>query len=74
MADDLALLQQQGIAWLVAKNAGGSATRGKIDAARALGLPVLMVQRPALPLRPRTDSVAAVMHWLRHGALPSAAP
>lgn len=74
MADDLALLQQHGIVWLVAKNAGGSATQGKIDAARALGLPVVMVQRPALPLRPRTDSVAAVMHWLRHGALPSTSP
>ena len=67
-------MQQQGIAWLVAKNAGGSATRGKIDAARALGLPVVMVQRPVLPLRPRTESVAAVLHWLRHGALPSIAP
>jgi len=74
MQDDLALLQQQRIAWLVAKNAGGAATRGKIDAARALGLPVVMVQRPVLPLRPRTESVADVLHWLRHGALPSTAP
>ena len=74
LQDDLALLQQQGIAWLVAKNAGGAATRGKIDAARALGLPVVMVQRPVLPLRPRTESVAAVLHWLRHGALPSTLP
>lgn len=74
LQDDLALLQQQGIAWLVAKNAGGPATRGKIDAARALGLPVVMVQRPVLPLRPRTESVAAVLHWLRHGALPSTLP
>ena len=74
LQDDLALLQQQGIAWLVAKNAGGPATRGKIDAARALGLPVVMVQRPVLPLRPRTESVAAVLHWLRHGALPATLP
>lgn len=74
LQDDLALLQQHHIAWLVAKNAGGPATRGKIDAARALGLPVVMVQRPVLPLRPRTESVAAVLHWLRHGALPATLP
>src|SRR5256885_9363652 len=47
-ADDEALLRTHGIEWLVAKNAGGEATRGKLDAARALGLPVVMVQRPAL--------------------------
>ncbi|RZJ60741.1 MAG: cobalt-precorrin-6A reductase [Acidovorax sp.] len=67
---DLALLQAHRVQWLVAKNAGGEATRGKLDAARALGLPVVMVQRPALPQRARTEDVGAVMHWLRHGALP----
>ncbi|WP_414647120.1 precorrin-6A/cobalt-precorrin-6A reductase, partial [Delftia acidovorans] len=36
--DDEALLRTHGIEWLVAKNAGGEATRGKLDAARALGL------------------------------------
>ncbi|WP_370680920.1 cobalt-precorrin-6A reductase [Comamonas sp. GB3 AK4-5] len=70
-ADDLALLQQHGIEWLVAKNAGGEATRGKLDAARRLGLPVVMVQRPALPDRPRTEDVGAVLHWLSYGVLPS---
>src|SRR5256885_14664761 len=64
-ADDEALLRTHGIEWLVAKNAGGEATRGKLDAARALGLPVVMVQRPALPQRQRTGSVAAVLHWIR---------
>ena len=68
---DLALLQKHGVQWLVAKNAGGDATRGKLDAARALGLPVVMVQRPDLPERARTESTSAVLHWLRHGALPS---
>ncbi|MDR0225443.1 MAG: cobalt-precorrin-6A reductase [Burkholderiaceae bacterium] len=69
-AEDEALLRTHGIEWLVAKNAGGEATRGKLDAARALGLPVVMVQRPALPLRARTASVAAVLHWIDHGRLP----
>ena len=70
-AHDLALLQAQGVQWLVAKNAGGEATRGKLDAARALGLPVVMVQRPCLPQRARTEEVGAVLDWLRHGALPA---
>lgn len=73
-ADDAALLRTHGIEWLVAKNAGGEATRGKLDAARALGLPVVMVQRPGLPDRPRTESVQAVLHWVAHGALPGEPP
>ncbi len=72
-ADDLALLQAEGIEWLVSKNAGGEATRGKIDAARALGLPVVLVQRPALPERACASRVAQVLHWLHHGALPAEA-
>lgn len=69
---DQALLQAHGITWLVAKNAGGEATRGKLLAARALGLPVVMVQRPPLPPRPRTEEVGAVLHWIAHGVLPGA--
>ncbi len=70
--DDEALLRTHRIGWLVAKNAGGEATRGKLEAARALGLPVVMVQRPVLPERARTEDVAAVLHWVAHGALPGA--
>ncbi len=69
---DQALLQAHGITWLVAKNAGGEATQGKLLAARALGLPVVMVQRPPLPPRPRTEEVDAVLHWIAHGVLPGA--
>ena len=69
-AHDLALLQAQRVQWLVAKNAGGDATRGKLDAARALGLPVVMVQRHGLPQRARAETVGAVLHWLLHGVLP----
>ncbi|RMW99192.1 cobalt-precorrin-6A reductase [Allofranklinella schreckenbergeri] len=65
--DDLALLRQHRIEWVVAKNAGGEATRGKLDAARALGLPVVMVQRPALPARASVQSVAQVLDWLGQG-------
>ena len=45
-ADELALLQSHAIDVIVTKHAGGAATYGKIAAARALGIPVLMVARP----------------------------
>jgi precorrin-6A/cobalt-precorrin-6A reductase len=65
-AEDRALLQQHRIDLIVAKNSGGEATYGKIAAARALGLPVIMLKRPALP---EVDSVATVddaLAWLDH--------
>lgn len=47
-ADDCALLMTHGAETLVTKNSGGSATYGKIAAARSLGLPVIMLRRPKL--------------------------
>jgi precorrin-6A/cobalt-precorrin-6A reductase len=44
-----ALLRAERIDTVVAKNAGGDATRAKLDAARALGLTVVLVDRPAQP-------------------------
>ena len=68
------VLTTHGIEWLVTKNAGGEATHGKLVAARALGLRVIMVQRPQVPARSSTDSVDRVMHWLAHGCVDGAAP
>lgn len=67
-AGDRALMAQHGITHLVAKNAGGAATRGKIDAARALGIPVIMIDRPDIPARPRLETAEEVMQWLAHAA------
>ncbi|MBV9562575.1 MAG: cobalt-precorrin-6A reductase [Bradyrhizobium sp.] len=68
LAGDLDLMRARGIEWLVARNAGGGGARAKIDAARALGLPVIMIARPALPERRRVESVEEVMAWLAHDA------
>jgi precorrin-6A/cobalt-precorrin-6A reductase len=60
------LLAENAIEAVVAKNSGGTATYGKIAAARGLGIPVLMIRRPAeLGGRTVTD-VEAAMAWLRH--------
>ncbi len=66
VAGDTALMQEHGTEVIVAKNAGGKGAVAKIAAARALGLPVVMIDRPALPPRQVVHSVTAVMAWL-HG-------
>jgi precorrin-6A/cobalt-precorrin-6A reductase len=48
-ADERTLLRESRIDVIVSKNSGGSASDGKIAAARALGLPVVMIRRPLLP-------------------------
>lgn len=65
---DRELMRSRGIEFLVARNSGGNGARAKIDAARELGLPVIMIERPALPDRPRVESVDEVLAWLSHDA------
>jgi precorrin-6A/cobalt-precorrin-6A reductase len=66
---DLDLLQSHHITHIVAKNAGGLGARAKLDAARALRLPVILIDRPYVPDRPRVDSVAQVLAWLHSANL-----
>lgn len=67
--DESALFARHGVELLVAKNSGGAATYAKIAAARGLGLPVVMVERPAPPAGPRADSVERALAWIE-GHLP----
>jgi precorrin-6A/cobalt-precorrin-6A reductase len=62
-------MRTHAITHVVAKNAGGSGARAKLDAARALGLPVLLADRPVLPGEVAANDVTEVMHWLHHTAL-----
>ena len=64
LAGDTALMQSHGTQILVAKNAGGKGAVAKIAAARALGLPVIMIDRPVIPQRPVARSVKDVLAWL----------
>lgn len=64
-AGEAALLRDHGIGVLVTKNSGGALTRAKLDAAADLGVPVLMIDRPALPRGVTVvDSVDAAAHWV----------
>jgi precorrin-6A/cobalt-precorrin-6A reductase len=60
------MMRARGIASIVARNSGGDGARAKIDAARMLHLPVIMISRPKLPERRRVESIAEVMRWLGH--------
>lgn len=66
VAGDRALMAQHRITHVVAKNSGGAGAQAKLDAARALGLSVLMVARPDLPGIHVTGQVDEVMAWLGH--------
>lgn len=65
VADERSLFRALSIDFLVVKNSGGAASRTKLDAARELGLPVLMVERPAQPDCARVSDVPAALDWVR---------
>ncbi|MFG0927445.1 cobalt-precorrin-6A reductase [Pseudomonas putida] len=57
--DERALFQRRHIDVLISKNSGSVATEPKLEVARELGVPVLVLKRPALPEVDRTfDSLA----------------
>jgi precorrin-6A/cobalt-precorrin-6A reductase len=66
LESELEMMRARAITWIVARNSGGDGARAKIDAARKLALPVIMIARPQLPQRPRVESVEEVMRWLGH--------
>ncbi|WP_144578340.1 cobalt-precorrin-6A reductase [Agrobacterium sp. DE0009] len=57
LEDEIRMLAENRIDILVSKNSGGSASYGKIDAARRLGLPVIMIERPQQRSDPSTSAV-----------------
>ncbi len=70
-ADDRALMTEHRIETVIAKNSGGSATYGKVAAARELGIGVTMLRRPPTPAAPAIETVQDALDWLDH-ALTSA--
>jgi precorrin-6A/cobalt-precorrin-6A reductase len=49
---------------LVTKNSGGAATEAKLEAARALGIEVIMVERPTAEAVAVFDTVDGVLAWI----------
>jgi precorrin-6A/cobalt-precorrin-6A reductase len=64
------LMRDRAIDVVVSKNSGGPAAYPKIAAARALGLPVVMIGRSCKPAAGAAGDVSAALQWL--GSLPRA--
>jgi precorrin-6A/cobalt-precorrin-6A reductase len=62
---ELDLMRRHDVRVLVTKDSGGAMTTAKIDAARTLRLPVVMVDRPALPTSDLVEvtTVADAVAW-----------
>jgi precorrin-6A/cobalt-precorrin-6A reductase len=61
---DQALLRRHGIDVLVCRDSGGTATAAKLAAARELGVPVVLLERPPAPDAPTVATVEEAMEWL----------
>jgi precorrin-6A/cobalt-precorrin-6A reductase len=64
MQSERALMRRFGIDVLVTKDSGGQLTSGKLDAARELGLPVVMIRRPAPAGAASVPAVADAVLWV----------
>ncbi|WP_093571256.1 cobalt-precorrin-6A reductase [Methylobacterium sp. 174MFSha1.1] len=63
-AEEEELMRRHGVEVLATKNSGGTATYGKIAAARALGLPVVIVRQPRLPEVAEVAEARDALAWL----------
>ncbi len=69
IAEEVRLMTEHCIDVLVTKDSGGAQTEAKLAAARGLGLPVVVVDRPLLPAEAATvETAAAAWEWLRRQA------
>ena len=64
LRNELSLFRQYGVTMLVSKNSGGDSTYAKIEAARKLKIPVLMVDRPLVNSADICLQVNQVLDWI----------
>ncbi|KFE51952.1 cobalt-precorrin-6A reductase [Pseudomonas syringae] len=70
LEDERALFERRAIDVLISKNSGGDATEAKLEVARELRVPVLILKRPVLPEVDRQfDSRQALLEALGHNYL-----
>jgi precorrin-6A/cobalt-precorrin-6A reductase len=64
LTDEEALMRSEGVEIIVSKNSGGDATYAKIEAARNLRLPIVMLHRPVKPTVAQTTRVEEALAWV----------
>ena len=72
LADEEELMRRERMDVLVTKNSGGAASAAKLEAARRIGLPVILVRRPeeaggALGISEAVEAIAAHRTIVRRG-------
>ena len=61
--EEVELFKEKGITHVVTKNSGGTRANAKIEAARQMQLPVILVDRPELPSTDTAATVNDVLDW-----------
>ena len=64
LENEIKLLKKHKISMLVTKNSGGISTYAKIEAARHLKIPVLMVRRPEMITAKSCQTVNEAVDWV----------
>ena len=64
LAHEERLMREEGIELLVTKNSGGAATYPKIEAARRLGVTVIVVRPPIQPDAETATDLSAALAWI----------
>ena len=64
--DDILLLKKFKIDLIISKNSGGIGAFSKIEAARILNLPIIMIQRPCLPQIKEFYDFDKTINWLNN--------
>jgi len=65
VAGEIAELTAQGIDMLVVHNAGGQGGWPKLGAAREMGIPVILIERPILPAMEMVETVNEALTWAK---------
>jgi precorrin-6A/cobalt-precorrin-6A reductase len=64
LQDERDLLENYDIGAIASKNSGGDATYAKIIAAQEMNIPIVMVQRPAMPEGEKVTTIEQALRWL----------
>ena len=65
-AAEIQLMRAYDVEYLVSKNSGGDGAAAKLAAARALHIPVIMINRPDPPPGARAETQTDVLGWLEN--------